>query len=110
MSEDEPEKKQVTEPVFIGPDQFYYSNAIRTYTSGPEIFLEFARTLPLGAGEQPTAKGECGVVLSVPVATRLIGQLQETIQSALKRLNEGNQSLVEQLSKAQENGNDKSIS
>ncbi|MDX5936459.1 hypothetical protein [Acidithiobacillus thiooxidans] len=110
MSEEEREKKQATAPVFVSPIRFYYSNAIRTYTSGPEVFIEFARMLPPGADEQPTAKGECGVVVSVPVATRLIAQIQDSIQAALKRLNESNQNLAAQLIKAQANDNEKPAS
>lgn len=110
MSDGEPEKKQAAEPVFVSPVQFYYSNAIRTYTSGPEVFVEFARMLPPGSDGQLTAKGECGVVVSVPVATRLIAQIQDSIQAALKRLNESNQNLAAQLIKAQENDNDKPAS
>ncbi|MGE0049451.1 MAG: hypothetical protein AB7T01_11045 [Acidithiobacillus sp.] len=84
--EQEPGKTTITGLDFIEPDKYYFSNVVRTYTTGPEIFIEFARTPAATPGEKFQVKGEVGVVMTLPGITALMHHLQLSMQNAMKAM------------------------
>lgn len=86
--------------VFISPDKFVYANALRLYGSGPEVFIEFGRSLLPEPGGPPTAKGEIGVVLSLQTAGSLMTQIQQTVAAQVVALQRQNEALQKQIGDA----------
>lgn len=85
---------------FIPPDRFVYANALRLYGSGPEVFIEFGRSLLPELGAPPTAKGEIGVVLSLQTAGSLMTQIQQTVAAQVAALQRQNEALQKQIGEA----------
>ena len=90
--------------VFIAPEKFVYANALRLYGTGPEVFIEFGRSILPTLGQPQTAKGEIGVILSLQAAGSLVGQLQQTLAAQLAFLQDQTEKLNAKLKATQGEG------
>ncbi len=84
MNNEQPPAQMAQEPDFVEPQHYVYSNAYRIYGSGVDVTIEFGRTKPMRAGQNPTIHGEVGVIMNLSAAQQLLAQLAETIERQKK--------------------------